>query len=267
MASENEKARLVRNSKKGLDPKVDDIIDNPDGHLAKLHAKALSYWENKLRKSYIESARMATDDVKEIARVVEIPEELLAFYYEFFFDISDWDRLDKIEHIEKQGHKHKSEALLKMWTLTQGLDFLAWRLGKKVSISPVEGLVDLFSTCMFRSKEAMFNGAGTEAGDQSIKWTKQATDIGRLLKLWVMDSAAAKKDLEIAIREVVPDFGGLDELLKQDQEELKRDSTDLKSEQSEEDSAQIALVISDLQSIADLNAEEEISDATKKDEK
>jgi hypothetical protein len=64
----------------------------------------------------------------------------------------------------------------------------------------------------------MFNGAGTESGEQSIKWTKQSTDIARLLKVWVMDSASAKKDLEIAIREVVPEFEGLDELLRQDQE-------------------------------------------------
>ncbi len=216
MPKENEKALLVRNSKKGIDVRVDEIIDAPLGPLGKLYAKALSSWENKLRKSYLESARMATDDVKLIAKTVEIPEDLLVVYYEFFFDISDWDRLDKIEHIEKLGIKNKTEALLKMWTLTQGLDFLAWRLGKKVNISPVEGLVDLFSTCMFRSKEAMFNGAGTESSEQSIKWTKQSTDIARLLKLWVMDSAAAKKDLEIAIREVVPEFGGLDELLEED---------------------------------------------------
>ena len=164
---------------------------------------------------------MATDDVERISSVIEIPVDQLKFYYDFFFDISDWDRLEKIEHIEKLGHKNKNEALLKMWTLTQGLDFLAWRLGKKVSISPVEGLIDLFSTCMFRSKEAMFNGAGTEAGEQSIKWTKQSTDIARLLKSWVMDSNQAKKELEIAIREVVPEFEGLDALLQEDQNVLK----------------------------------------------
>lgn len=218
MAEENEKARLVRNSKRGVCPRVDDILDNPNGALGKVFNKALLSWENKLRKSYIEAARMATDDVKLISTVVEIPAETLEVYYEFFFDISEWDRLDKIEHIEKTGKKQKTEALLKMWTLTQGLDFLAWRLGKKVTISPVEGLVDLFSTCMFRSKEAMFNNAGTESSNEAIKWSKQSTDIARLLKLWVMDSSAAKKDLEIAIREVVPEFGGLDELLKEDRE-------------------------------------------------
>lgn len=223
MPRENRLHLAVRGSRRGEHPRSDEVIDNPNGPLAKLHDKAFRSWENKLRKSYIESARMATDDVEAISKVVEIPKDVLEVYYEFFFDIADWDRLDKIEHIENLGKKHQTEALLKMWTLTQGLDFLAWRLGKKVSISPVEGLVDLFSTCMFRSKEAMFNGAGTEAGEQSIKWTKQSTDIARLLKMWVTDSSQAKKELEIAIREVVPEFGSLDDLLRQDQEALEEE--------------------------------------------
>jgi hypothetical protein len=196
---------------------------------------------------------MATDDVAAISQVVEIPKEVLEVYYEFFFDIADWDRLDKIEHIEHIGQKHKTEALLKMWTLTQGLDFLAWRLGKKVSISPVEGLVDLFSTCMFRSKEAMFNGAGTEAGEQSIKWTKQSTDIARLLKMWVTDSSQAKKELEIAIKEVVPEFGSLDELLRQDQEMLKQVEESVTPELKEQIDAQVAAqVAQEFQGISEL---------------
>ncbi len=213
----NVNARMVRNRITGVHAGVDEILANPNGDLAKKFNRALISWENRLRRSYIESARMASDDLDHIARTIEIPREQLEIYYEYFFDIEGWDRLDKIEHIERVGEKHKTEALLKMWTMTQGLDFLAWRLGKKVNISPVEGLIDLFSTCIFKSKEAMFNGSGTEAGNESIKWTKQSTDIGRLLKMWVMDSAAAKKDLEIAIREIVPEFGSIDEILADDE--------------------------------------------------
>ncbi len=212
----NVKARMIRNNIRGEDAGVDEILNNPQGELAKKFNRALISWENRLRRSYIESARMASSDLDHIARTIEIPRDQLEIYYEYFFDIEGWDRLDKIEHIERVGEKHKTEALLKMWTMTQGLDFLAWRLGKKVNISPVEGLIDLFSTCIFKSKEAMFNGSGTEAGNESIKWTKQSTDIGRLLKMWVMDSAAAKKDLEIAIREIVPEFGSIDEILADD---------------------------------------------------
>lgn len=233
MASENEKARLVRNAKKGVDPRVDEILDNPSGPLGKTYSKCLAYWENKLRKSYIESARMASADVITIAKVIEIPIEVLELYYDFFFDIADWDRLDKIEHIERLEKKHPQEAMLKLWTLTQGLDFLAWRLGKRVSISPVEGLVDLFSTCLFRSKEAMFNGAGTESHEASIQWAKQSTSIARLLKMWVQDSESAKKDLEIAIREVVPEFKGLDELLEEDLKIKSAEKTKLEEAETE----------------------------------
>jgi hypothetical protein len=112
MGIENERSRLVRNSKKGVDSRADEVIDNPNGPQGKLYVKALVSWENRLRKSYIEAARMASDDVKLISSVVEIPADILETYYYFFFDIADWDRLDKIEHIERVGQKAngKTEA-------------------------------------------------------------------------------------------------------------------------------------------------------------
>ena len=129
-----------------------------------------------------------------------------------------------------------NEALMKMWTLTQGLDFLSWRLGKKVSISPVEGLVDLFSTCMFKSKEAMFNSSTTDTSKESTKWVKLSTDIARLLKLWVMDSEAAKRDLVIAIREVIPEFSSLESILNEVIESESSESSELaEAEDSVED--------------------------------
>ena len=60
----------------------------------------------------------------------------------------------------------------------------------------------------------MFNSSSTDASRESTKWTKLSTDIARLLKMWVMDSNEAKKDLEIAIREVLPEFDGLDSVLE-----------------------------------------------------
>lgn len=238
----NEKARLIRNNITGRHAGVDEIIVHPNGELGKKFTRALVSWENRLRRSYIESARMASSDLEHISRTIEIPVDQLEVYYEYFFDIEGWDRLDKIEHIERIGEKHKTEALLKMWTMTQGLDFLAWRLGKKVNISPVEGLIDLFSTCIFKSKEAMFNGSGTEAGNESIKWTKQSTDIGRLLKMWVMDSAAAKKDLEIAIREIVPEFGSIDEILADDEIVMAA----IKEKEAQESAAFVEPIIPDI---------------------
>lgn len=209
----NEKYKLVNSGAITGDERVDSIITSPDGELGLLYKKALDLNKNKLKKSYIEASMLCEKDLARISSVVEIPLEVLQVYQEFFFNVAEWDRLSKIEHIEKLGVKDKNEMLLKMWALTHGIDFIAWRLGKRVSISPVDGLVDLFSTCIFKSKEAFFNGTTTETSKESVKWTKLSTDIARLLKLWVMDSSAAKKDLEIAIKEVVPEFEGLDTIL------------------------------------------------------
>ena len=209
----NDKAKLVRSQTKGVDLKVDEILGSPEGSLGKLYQKVLGINKSKLKKSYVEAALITSNDFVRIAEILELPLEVVEFYSEFFFDVVDFDRLSKIEHIENISDDHKNEMLLKMWALSHGLDFIRWRLGHRVALSPVEGLVDLFSTCVYKSKEAMYNSSSSEASKEAVKWTKQSTDIARLLKMWVMDSSAAKKDLEIAIREVVPEFDGLDTLL------------------------------------------------------
>lgn len=210
----NEKHRLVFNERKGLDPRVDEILETPDSPLGVLYKKAELLNKNKLKKGYIESSLICSDNLEEIQPILEVPMDILLVYQEFFFDVRGADRLTKVDHID--GLRDKNEALLKLWALSHGLEFIKWRLGYRISISPVEGLHDLFSTCIYKSKEAMFNTSSTEASKESTKWAKLSTDIGRLLKLWVLDSSAAKKDLEIAIKEVVPDFEGLDSLMAED---------------------------------------------------
>lgn len=209
----NRKYKLFKSADRGRDTRVDEVLSNPDGDLASLFSKAESLYTNKLKKGYIEACLLCSSDIPKISEILEIPEETLEIYKEFFFDVQDWDRLSKVEHIESIPERSKNEMMLKLWALNHGLDFIAWRLGKSISISPVEGLQDLFNICMYKSKEAMFNGSASEASKESTKWVKLSTDISRLLKLWVMDSSAAKRDLEIAIREVVPDFGSIDSIL------------------------------------------------------
>lgn len=208
----NDKAKLIRTNKLGVDSRVDEILQNPESPLAVLYRKTELLSKNSLKKSYIESSLLCSDDLEKISKILEVSVETLTVYREFFFDTEGFDRLSKIEHIE--GVKDKNEMLLKMWALSHGLDFISWRLGYRVTISPVEGLADLFSTCIYKSKEAMFNSSSSDASKEGTKWAKISTDIARLLKLWVMDSSAAKKDLEIAIREVVPEFEGLDKILE-----------------------------------------------------
>jgi hypothetical protein len=70
----------------------------------------------------------------------------------------------------------------------------------------------MFSTCIFKSKEAMFNKNDSGASIESTKWVKLSIDIARLLKVWVIDSEGAKADLELALKEVMPNFKSIDDL-------------------------------------------------------
>ena len=236
----NDKAKLVYTNTLGEDIGVDEIINSPDSPLSILFKKAESLNKNKIKKSYIEASLFCEKDLSKIVKILEIDLELLKVYQTFFFDTENLDRLSKIEHLESL--EDKNESLLKLWSLTHGINFIAWRLGYKVSISPVEGLVDLFSTCIYKSKEANFNASNSDTSKESLKWTKQSADIARLLKLWVMDNDEARKDLELALKEVVPEFEGLDKILTENGFDL----TEL-----EELNASIALT----ESLANLNSQ------------
>ena len=210
----NDRYKLIKSTTKGVDSRVDEVLDNPNGDLAKRVSICEKMYKSKLKKGYVEAALLCETDLEKIGKVLEISVETLEVYSYFFFDTLDFDRLSKVEHIESISDSNKNEMLLKMWALSHGLDFLSWRLGHKVTLSPVDGLVDLFSTCIYKSKEAMYNPSSSESSKESTKWAKLSTDIARLLKMWVMDSSAAKKDLELAIQEIVPDFEGIDMLLE-----------------------------------------------------
>ena len=209
----NDKYKLVRSKTAGVDPRVDELLDSLDSPLGKLYSTSESLYKSPLKKGYIEAALLCDSNLSEVAKILEIPLEVVQVYQEFFFDTVGWDRLSKVEHIESVQEDNMNEAMLKTYALGQGLPFLAWRLGHKVSISPVEGLSSLFSTCMYKATEAAYNSSSTEASKEAAKWAKQSTDIARLLKMWVMDNSGAKSDLVIAIKEVVPDFDGMDSLL------------------------------------------------------
>lgn len=204
----NEKDYLIRGKKTGIDPLVDRIIADVEGtsEEAKFFRKGEELRTSKLRRSYIESCILASNDYVKIGELLELDPKFVEFYESVFYNVSGLDRLERLELLEDE------EDTLKLWAVSQGLDFIAWRLGKKVELSPVEGLKDLFSTCVYKSKEAMFNKNSSEASKEAAKWTKLAMDLGRLLKMWIVDTAAARKDLEIALEKVVPNFGNLDEL-------------------------------------------------------
>lgn len=205
----NQRELHIRNNKRGVDPLVDLLLSEVDCPERAAYLKAIPLKESKLKKGYIESALLCCSDYETISNVLELPPEVVEMYSLIFYDVTELDKLSKMELLDVRD---RDEANLKLWALSQGIEFISWRMGKAVTISPVEGLVDLFTTCMYKSKEAMFSGNVQEASKEATKWVKLSMDIARLLKMWTLDSGAAKQELEIAIREVVPDFNGFDSL-------------------------------------------------------
>lgn len=202
----NERDLWIRSKRTGLDPLVDKILADENCEEAKLYAKGTELRDSKLRRSYMEACLLGCNDFEKIGKVLELSEEFVAFYENVFYNVSCLDRLQRLELLDGETDT------LKLWAISQGLDFIAWRLGLKVDISPIEGLKDLFSTCVFKSKEALFNKNASEASKEATKWAKLSIEIARLLKVWVMDSAAATKDLEIALEKIIPNFGSLEDL-------------------------------------------------------
>ena len=209
----NKLSKLVKAKEVGKNPRADQVINSPESELGVLYSKAETLASNKMKKRYVESCLFCTEDLVEISQVLELPVEVLEIYREFFFDTRGWDRLSKVDHIDNIPDTREEEATMKLWALSSGLDFIKWRLGKATSVSPVEGLQAVFNMCVYKSKEGMYTASTSKTSMEAVKWAKMSTDIARLLKLWVLDSSAAKKDLEIALRTVVPEFLGIDSIL------------------------------------------------------
>lgn len=205
----NARAILINKKTLGTDSLVDRILQEPEGTEAKLYARAKHINNNRLKKQYVEASLLASTDLEKISNLLEMPLDVVTMYKDIFYDTIDLDKLSKMDLLNVSD---QSEKLLKMWSLSQGLEFIQWRLGGKVLISPIEGLKDLFTTCIYKSKEAMFNGNASEASKESTKYIKLAMDLARLLKVWVLDSDAARQDIELALQEINPEFGSLADL-------------------------------------------------------
>ena len=79
----------------------------------------------------------------------------------------------------------------------------------------IKRVIETTNTIAYLSKEAIYASSTSEQSKESVKWTKLSMDLARIIKSWVMDSSEAKRDLEIAIANVVPEFAGLDSLLEE----------------------------------------------------
>lgn len=210
----NEVALLIGTGTLGSNELADKILQNPEGPEAVLYSKARRIHGSKTQKQYMEACLLCCNDYDKIAELLEIPVDVVRMYNDVYYNVKDLNRLEKLDVLDGEKVDVK-ESLLKTWALNQGIQFLAWRLGKPVDINPQLGLNELFSNCMYKSKEALFTGNAAEASKESTKWVKLSLDIARLLKLWQIESsAAANRDLELAIKEIVPEFKSMSELVE-----------------------------------------------------
>lgn len=168
-----------------------------------------------MKRSYIEACLLATDDCEEIGELLEINPEVIDLFKSLFFDLEGFDRLDKLDLISQSSDKQ--DATLKTWALTQGLDFLYWRLGKVPNVSPIDGLEKIFLDCYFRSREAFYTDSSDKNSPEVVKWVKLSMDAARLVKSWKIDSNAAMKDIKLALTSINPEFGSFDDIAKEEE--------------------------------------------------
>lgn len=203
---------LIINKSTGEDPLVDRILSGlpEDKGIKQFYTRARAIYLSPIKKSYVESCLMASRELDKIEAILEMPIEVLQVYRDVFFDIEGMDKLSLLEIVESADTP--DERGMKIWALSQGLDFISWRLGKVISISPVDGLQDLFTLSVFKSKEALFSGNASESSKAAVNWTKLSMDLARILKSWVSDTDAARADIELALKTISPDFQGFDSL-------------------------------------------------------
>lgn len=209
---------LVESGTLGEAPYADFVLEYPDDPRVST-SKIL--FEDETYRIYLESCLLATSDLSEIAELLGIDLETVEFYSKIYYDVAGLSVLQKVKLV--QSCKNEEEKRLKLWAVSQGLNFLAWRLGFKVEVSPVDGIRSLYADSFFKAKEAFFNGNTVDASREALKWAKMAMDSAKLLKSWVTDMDAANEELELALREVTGDsidFGDIAEMYASNGEEF-----------------------------------------------
>lgn len=211
---------LIRKNHLGRDVLADKIITEPQSYEGKLWVLCRDIYESLIKRGYIEAALLTGEPDDVIAELFEMSLEVLQLYKKTCFNIDGWSRLDKIAYLDKE--LDKDVLVMKLWAIQGGLDFIKWRLGHKVQIDPLKGLIELFAMCFNKSREALFNPNISQASIEATKWTKLSMDIARLLKMWTTDNDQAREDLEDAIKNVVPNFKSLDDLIAESEADKKK---------------------------------------------
>lgn len=206
---------LVKDSTTGKDPLVDAVLakteDGSESMAASKYEGAKMLWLSPVKRNYLDAALIATDDLTDVSSTLDIPLDVVTTYRDFFFNVTGSNRLNKLALIEEYEPAGKD---LLVWAMASGTVFLRWRLGETININPIEGLKDMFSMASYKSKEAMLSSSGSISSLEAVKWTKLAMDLARLLKMYLLDTNAAKNDIELALGQLSPtfaSFAGLDD--------------------------------------------------------
>lgn len=207
MSAPDYRYKLICKKQTGQDTLVDSILTDTS---AAPYVDCLAIYKSKTRRSYMEACLMTGAPFEEISRVIEVPLDVISTYSQVFFNVRDLDQLSRLSLLEDRDEE--TDRMLKLWAVSEGLNFIAWRLGKASSISPTNALQSLFNMCIYKAKEGFFNPNSSKSSIEATKWAKLAMELGKLIKSWVHDGKEAKRDLELAIKEVVPDFPGFDSL-------------------------------------------------------
>lgn len=201
---------LIQSRKTGQDAYADLVLSDPENRLVK--DSAVLFEDDTYRK-YIEACILASDDLPEIAALLGLDLDTLEFYSKVYYDAVGLTVLQKVKLA--QSCLDIEEKALKMWAVSQGLKFLAWRLGFKVEISPVEGVKSLYADSFFKAKEAFFSSGTSKSSQEALRWAKMAMDGAKVLKSWVTDMDAANEEIRLALKEVNVgniDFGDINEV-------------------------------------------------------
>lgn len=205
MAFVHDRYNLIKNKTTGVDPLVDKILSG-DPELVALYNQAKTLHLSDLKRSYVKACLVTGASIDESAALLEISTSVLEMYLDIFFNIRGFDRLSLLEVIGEIDNPEEKGMCI--WALSQGIGFVAFRLGKASSISPVKGLEEMYQMAHWKAKEALFSNNNAEGSKNATIWVKLSMDLARLLKAWVLDSDAAKHDIELALKKVTPQFDG-----------------------------------------------------------
>ncbi|CAL9984430.1 hypothetical protein VPHD148_0273 [Vibrio phage D148] len=203
---------LMCRKMKGYDLMVDAILD---GHLEPSVLKECKdIYEDRLIKIYVEASLLATEDFELISNTLEIDKHVLMVYHDIYYNVHSLSRIHKTKHLSKI--EDADERSLKQWSMTNGMDFIQWRMGLTTKISAMDSVISLQADAYYRSKEAFFNSNTTTASVEGLKWSKQAVHLTRLLaELEEEDTDEGMDELSLQLERITEeniDLPSLDDL-------------------------------------------------------